>query len=79
MNGDALNKSYEHDYARTLGGMSKLQGEYKQDPMYRTSFPKRDNYTSTLKNRNEVSQLGLNSQLVINPSTRKEIERIGRS
>lgn len=73
MNGD------EHDYARTLGGMSKLQGEYKQDPMYRTSFPKRDNYTSTLKTRNEVSQLGLNSQLVINPSTRKEIERISRS
>jgi hypothetical protein len=75
---DPVMKGYDHDYSRTQGGDSKLMG-YRQEPLFRTGFPVRDNYTSKLRPRNEVSQLGINSQLIINPSANKEKERGIRS
>lgn len=76
---EPINKGIDNDYSKTMGGGSKFGGEYRQEPLYRTGFPTRDNYIGKPRLKNDVSQLGINSQLVINASANRDKERSIRS
>lgn len=76
---DPVNRTTDYDYSRTQGGNSKFRSEYRQEPLYRTGFPIRGNYASKLSQKNEVSQLGINSQLVIGSNANRDKERNLRS
>lgn len=72
-----INKRHDFQYSQTGG--SRFGIEVKQDNLFKSTFPKRESFGNKSNQHNEISQLGLNSQLIINQDRREPIIRNTRS